>query len=47
MLLTGFLFELGEWRLSISGLNFDSLPSVESKVLEIPFSKEEGPSCLV
>lgn len=30
-----------DWRPSISGLNFDSLPSVESETLKIPFSEEE------
>ena len=35
------LLELGEWRPSISGLSFESLSSVDSKALEIPYSKEE------
>ncbi|RVW32316.1 Protein ARABIDILLO 1 [Vitis vinifera] len=36
------LVESGDWRPSISGLNFDSLSIVESEALEIPFSEEEG-----
>ncbi|RVW77238.1 hypothetical protein CK203_043346 [Vitis vinifera] len=40
------LAELGDWRPSISGLNFDSLSSLESEALEIPF-QGGGPSCLV
>ena len=35
------LFELGEWRPSISGLSFESLSNVDSKALETPYSKEE------
>lgn len=35
------LFELSEWRPSISGLAFDSLASVDSKALKIPFSEKE------
>lgn len=31
----------GEWRSSIGGMTFDSLPSVDVDGLETPFSKEE------
>ena len=36
------LVESRDWRSSISGLNFDPLPHMESKALEIPFSEEES-----